>query len=334
MLQRFDMNSADASAVSFTTFKVAFKIGMDIPNTKPSSLPREANSPTVSSRELDWKTHDGVDVHATYVSPPHPVAGIVLTHGWGDHQGRYTDLINYLTGQGYSVLAHDLRGHGHSGGKRGYGPSMASFRDDLRLGLENARQLNPLDLPLFLYGQSFGGLLTLNFLIHNQQSVQSDPQLFGALITSPLLGLAMKVPTWKLVTGKLASFVVPQMTLRSGIDAKQLSQRDNYAAKIASDPLRHGRISVGHFFEMKEAMQWTINRAAQLPCPTMILHGDADRITSSASSRALVDRSAGKAEIRIWSNMLHELHAEIDNQLVFAFIDHWIKRQLNPRNVE
>ncbi|MBP9866300.1 MAG: alpha/beta fold hydrolase, partial [Candidatus Omnitrophica bacterium] len=42
-----------------------------------------------------------------------------IIHGFAEHSGRYTKLVECLQGTGRSVLVYDLRGHGRSGGERG-----------------------------------------------------------------------------------------------------------------------------------------------------------------------------------------------------------------------
>ncbi len=55
----------------------------------------------------------------------HPPAGaargaVLLTHGYGEHSGRYVEVISGWTQSGLVVASYDLRGHGHSEGHRGH----------------------------------------------------------------------------------------------------------------------------------------------------------------------------------------------------------------------
>src|SRR5688572_17539744 len=58
---------------------------------------------------------------------------VLLVHGLGEHCGRYEHVAARLTGRGWDVVGHDLRGHGKSGGKRGSIPRESAFLDDLAL---------------------------------------------------------------------------------------------------------------------------------------------------------------------------------------------------------
>lgn len=43
---------------------------------------------------------------------------VILSHGWADHSGSFTGIINALVNQGYCVAAIDHIGHGQSQGKQ------------------------------------------------------------------------------------------------------------------------------------------------------------------------------------------------------------------------
>ncbi|PNV71128.1 alpha/beta fold hydrolase, partial [Leptospira inadai] len=45
---------------------------------------------------------------------------LVFNHGFGEHSGRYVNLINYFKDSDVSFYGLDMRGHGKSDGKRGH----------------------------------------------------------------------------------------------------------------------------------------------------------------------------------------------------------------------
>src|SRR5437763_8578589 len=56
-------------------------------------------------------------------------AAVLITHGLGDHSGRYTDLAESLVAEGNAVYALDQRGHGRSAGPRTAGRIVDSVAD-------------------------------------------------------------------------------------------------------------------------------------------------------------------------------------------------------------
>ncbi|MDY7080164.1 MAG: alpha/beta hydrolase, partial [Chloroflexota bacterium] len=57
-----------------------------------------------------------------------PKAVLSVVHGFGEHSGRYGNVVEWFVPKGYAVYAFDLRGHGRSPGPRGYINQWAEFR--------------------------------------------------------------------------------------------------------------------------------------------------------------------------------------------------------------
>ena len=52
---------------------------------------------------------------------------IIGLHGMGDHMGRH-DYLMKLFSSDFNVFQYDLRGHGESGGKRGFVEDFSFFK--------------------------------------------------------------------------------------------------------------------------------------------------------------------------------------------------------------
>jgi alpha-beta hydrolase superfamily lysophospholipase len=78
--------------------------------------------PLKHPRELSLPASDGTPLFVAD-SPIGSAAvsdGIVIMHGLGEHCGRYARVAGFLNDCGFSVRAYDHRGHGRSGGARGW----------------------------------------------------------------------------------------------------------------------------------------------------------------------------------------------------------------------
>ena len=71
--------------------------------------------PPEGFKELTLTTNDGVKLAAWY-APPKNGAAIVLIHGATGSRENIRPYAHMLAGNGFGVLAFDLRGHGESGG--------------------------------------------------------------------------------------------------------------------------------------------------------------------------------------------------------------------------
>jgi alpha-beta hydrolase superfamily lysophospholipase len=87
---------------------------------------------------------------------------IGLVHGYGDHSGRYTRVIEAMVKDGHAVLAFDYRGHGRADGRRGHVSDWNEFLDDITVFWARLRQLAS-GKPTFLLAHSHGALIATHF---------------------------------------------------------------------------------------------------------------------------------------------------------------------------
>uniref|UniRef100_A0A6T6K467 Serine aminopeptidase S33 domain-containing protein n=1 Tax=Rhodosorus marinus TaxID=101924 RepID=A0A6T6K467_9RHOD len=116
-----------------------------------------------------------------------PASGLLIVHGYLWHSAWFWELARDLSQEALAeVHAIDLPSHGLSDnidGLRAYAKSLEDFLDELEAALARLRSALPADAPIFILGESFGGLLVL--LLH------LDPrfsELFqGVVLCGPLL---------------------------------------------------------------------------------------------------------------------------------------------------
>ena len=91
----------------------------------------------------------------------HPVsearASVVVIHGFAEHSGRYSHVLDRLNAAGFNALAFDYRGHGHAEGSRVYIDRFSEYVEDTRCALDFVEDRAG-RLPLFILGHSQGGL--------------------------------------------------------------------------------------------------------------------------------------------------------------------------------
>src|SRR6185369_4371068 len=129
--------------------------------------------------------------------------GVVINlHGLGDHSGLYPDLLGHLAAGGFLVHAPDLRGNGRSPGQRGYVGRWEELREDLHALVALVRAEEP-GLPLFLLGNSLGGLIVLDYALAYPAALR------GVIAAAPPLG-RLSVPAPLLALGRVMSRVWPR----------------------------------------------------------------------------------------------------------------------------
>lgn len=115
-----------------------------------------------------YDSHGAGKIHACRWTPEgEPRAVLQIVHGIAEFVERYDDFANYLTRQGFLVVAEDHMGHGQSingEGIQGYfhGGWFTAVEDTMQL-LRDTRQAYP-NLPYILFGHSMGSFMARTIL--------------------------------------------------------------------------------------------------------------------------------------------------------------------------
>ncbi len=247
---------------------------------------------------------------------------LLVIHGLAEHGGRYEDFADRMAAAGFSTFILDLRGHGHSEGRRGYIRRFDVFLQDLeRFRREIHGSMVP-GRPVFLLGQSMGGLIGLRYV------QEYEPPFQGVILSSPWLGTMMEVPRWKAVLGRLLDRVLPAFPFHAGIPADALSHDPAVVADYRRDPLVHGRITPRLFSETGEAMRLAFDQIGRIATPLLFLVAGGDRIVDSARTRAFARgiRTA-PVQVRYYPDLYHDLLHELDRAVVLQDIRAWMLRR-------
>ncbi|KAF6303051.1 monoglyceride lipase [Rhinolophus ferrumequinum] len=161
---------------------------------------------------------DGQYLFCRYWKPEGtPKALIFVSHGAGEHCGRYDELAQMLVGLELLVFAHDHVGHGQSEGERMVVSDFHVFIRDVLQHVDTVQKDYP-GLPVFLLGHSMGGAIAI-------LTAAEKPGYFsGMVLISPLvLANPESATTFKVLAAKVLNLVLPNMSL-GPIDASVLSR--------------------------------------------------------------------------------------------------------------
>lgn len=257
-----------------------------------------------------------------FYKPVQPKAVIVLVHGMGEYANRYERVvIPLLLKESIAVVSYDQFGHGHSDGKKGHHPGYHYIMDALEKVNHKATNLFP-SLPAFLYGHSMGGNVVINYLLRRQ------PDLQGSIVTSPFLRLAFSPPAWKITLGKFIQQIFPSLTMPNELDVMALSKKTDEIEAYQNDPLIHDRVSPAFSLEFMKTGEWAIANAKSLNTSMLLLHGEKDRITSCSASKEFAEKSNGKVTFYPVENGFHELHHDLENEIILPMICEWIQKTI------
>ncbi len=250
-----------------------------------------------------------------------PKAILAITHGHGEHSGRYGNVVNWFVPRGYAVYAFDLRGHGRSAGPRGHIERWDEFREDLAAFLAFVREHEP-GQTLFLVGHSMGGLITMEYVLHYPQG------LAGVVVSGPLLSQPGISP-FLITLSKVLARLAPRLALKTGLDATALSRDPVVVEAYVNDPLVHSFGTARLGAELGKAIEWTQTHAADLALPCLIVHGGDDRIGPPEGSRVFFENVAfADKERQVYEGYYHEVFNDVGKEQVLAAVEAWAERHL------
>ncbi len=273
-------------------------------------------------REFWYEGARGVRLYCRAGEVPGGARAVVISlHGLGDHSGLYPMVGEALRPRGIAVLAPDLRGNGRSPGQRGHIDGWTDLREDTGCLVRRTRAEYP-KIPLFLLGNSLGGLVVLDYALHHPEGIR------GVVAVAPPLG-ALGIPAALLALGRVLSRVWPRFSLETGMDLRGLSRDPAVVEGVLADPLFHRRGTARLSTEVVRIIARVQQNAQDFPVPLLVVHGGGDRMVPPEGSRRFVAaaRQADKTLLEI-PGAYHALLADLDRERVLAVIGDWIAARI------
>jgi alpha-beta hydrolase superfamily lysophospholipase len=271
----------------------------------------------MKSEEFRIEAFDKIHLYVKCWKPEITSKGvIILIHGLGEHINRYHHWAGQFTGDGWTVVGLDLRGHGLSEGKRGCGGYEAHLKDIDTIVRFVEKQFGKTDI--ILYGHSMGGNFALGYMLSRK------PDISGVVITSPWLRLSAPPAKATVFVVKILSRIIPYFAISNRLASRNLSRDEAVGKEYEKDPRVHSKISLKLFLDVHQWAKKILNSKHKLNVPLLLLHGSDDRITSWKGSYLFALETSQITSFRIWDQCYHELHNELCREDVFKYICSWI----------
>ena len=273
------------------------------------------------------RTADGLTLHLHHWPAQGAARGTVqVVHGLGEHLGRYAHVAAALNAQGWHVAGHDLRGHGHSAGRRGGLADSHAFLADVAQVQDQLRHLCP-GGPLVLLGHSLGGLIGARFAA---EALAPNPApwsrpLSGLVMSSPALDPGMNGAQKFLlaVLGPLA----PRLAVSNGLKPDWICRDPAVVKAYVDDPLVHDRVTPRLVRFIVDAGALVQSRAAQWRVPTLLMWAGADRCVAPAGSAAFAAASPPSVlTAKVYPGLSHEIFNEPEQAEVLGQVTQWLGR--------
>jgi acylglycerol lipase len=246
-------------------------------------------------------------------------AAVVISHGAGEHSGRYERVAIHLAEVGYPVHALDHRGHGRSAGRRAFVDRIEHAAADLDVLIDLTRREQP-QIPLFLLGHSLGGTIALRYALQHQD------RLDGLILSGPVAWLDPQ-PAVVRVALKGLSATVPWIPVL-GVDPATISRDSREVEAYRTDPLvHHGKLPLRTVGEIAAATEAFPEQVPSLTLPLLLVHGSEDQLAPVQGSRMVHERASSEDNtLTVYDGLFHEVLNELpeDRERVLDDIVGWL----------
>jgi alpha-beta hydrolase superfamily lysophospholipase len=287
---------------------------------------------------------------------PHPPAKatLLLLHGMAEHHQRYAEFAQYLTTQGFAVLAYDQLGHGRTAqndAERGFFQLASPVERLIRDAGQMAAYLASLfpAVPHFVLGHSMGSFVARCLLQQAGNGFQGTV-LMGTAAPTPgaSLGLVLLTGLNKLVPRhrtKLLNYFFGWLNNRRFKESapndslKWLSANQQNQLAYLHDPLCGIPFTNNGFFTllslMKQATEGTWTRGIPTGLPILLVSGEDDPVGQFGRGVRRVAQQlqqAGFPRVQqvLYPSMRHEILQEVDKQQVYQDIAAWLSALVAP----
>ncbi len=305
----------------------------------------------IMKTEFTFITHDSIKIFVRRHKPAgHSRGVVVIVHGMAEHSQRYDRFAKVLNNVGYTVYAHDQRGHGKTAqeieehGFFAEHDGWEKVTNDVRELIELVRKENS-GLPIFLLGHSMGSFIVRNYAINYSNKINglllsgtagSAGILgrIGFLITNIIILLKNKrsksLFLTKLSFGDFNKQFKPNRTSFDWLsrDEKEVDKyiKDSYCGRI---------FSIGFFRDLIKGLE-LINRHKNVikiskELPIYLFAGDKDPV--SKNGKQIIElydiyKKAGIKDIKmkLYEEARHETLNEINRNNVYEDIINWLDK--------
>lgn len=228
-------------------------------------------------------------------SPSSPKGVIYVVHGYFDHAGSMSNLINHLTSRNYQVITYDLPGHGLSSGNRASINDFNHYVDIFKEIIERKKEST--SLPTYAVSHSTGGAIMLGYLLSSESLFQK------VVVVSPLI----RSYAWNL--SKIGFMFVQPFVNELRRIFKKNSSNSLYLKFVKEDPLQYNKIPLAWF---KSLMAWNKNIKQYLKSEEtlLVIQGDKDKTVDWKYNLDFIQEKFPHCKVRMVSGGNHQLFNE------------------------
>jgi alpha-beta hydrolase superfamily lysophospholipase len=275
-------------------------------------------------RENNFIGEKGLKIYyQSWLPEGKPKAILQIVHGFGEHSGRYSNIVNKLVPLGYAIYADDHRGHGKSEGTPNYIDSFDQYIEDEKKLYDIAHETHP-NIPHFMLGHSMGSGIAQYF------AKKYESLLDGLILSGAGNSVGEDVSGFVKLMSKVISKLAPKMTVESKLDPNFLSHDEEVVKQYIEDPLVHHEkvtarlgkemlVKFGHLNEIVEDLQ----------LPLLVQCGSEDKAVLGIEDLKEHYKMEDKT-VKIYEGLYHEVYNESEDKRSKVLNDlvQWLERHI------
>lgn len=238
-----------------------------------------------TASEHRFTSADGTSLFYRAWRPSTPTrALLVLFHRGHEHSGRWEDVIEALTPEGFAVFAWDGRGNGRSEGPRDDAENFGCYVRDAELFVRHlsATEGVPMD-QIAVVGHSVGAAIVAAWL-HDYA-----PRLRAAVLVTPAFRIRLYVPL-AIPALRLAQALGIMKFVPSYVKARVLTRDRAQQRKHQQDTLISHAISTRILIDLHDTATRLIEDAAAIRVPLLMLVAGADWVVDKRAEIRFFER--------------------------------------------
>lgn len=246
---------------------------------------------------------------------------LLCIHGLGGHSGDFVELGEKLKENNVSVFALDLRGHGLSQKENENYFSFQNILSDINLMINFLKEKYP-SLPLYLLGESMGGIAVLNIALENKD-------IQGLILVSA--GIKPNIKLSVLDIMKILPLIPINLIFKNwkpiNLEANWDKSNNNpeRIKQMKEDVLLLKRVSLAFLLSIAKYHKRIMSDCINLQIPILILHGTGDEIVSYEGAEEFYQKlKSQNKQIKLFEGASHGLFADEKTPDVIKAIEEWM----------
>lgn len=233
---------------------------------------------------------------------------VVISHGLGEHSGRYRLQARYLNAHGYSVYALDHFGHGLSPGRRGDITNFGDYSADLCRFIRLVRHENP-GLSVHLLGHSLGGVIACGSVVSTPgEGVAKECSVDSLVLSAPAFAGCSEPGAVEAGLVRLLAKISPALSLSNRLNERWISSDPEVVEAYRADDLVHDRVTPRWFESYQQARSHLLAQAQSVTVPCLLLLPGDDKLVDATVSRDWFDCLPGRDhQLRVFPGAYHEV---------------------------